>query len=56
MRTQTILLVRDTVVALSLCPTDGVYHFRLLLPRSLILIRDCQSSERAYGGNHAMNL
>lgn len=27
MRTQTILLVRDTVVMLSIHPTDGVYNF-----------------------------
>jgi len=55
MRTQTILLVRDTVVVLGLCPTDGVYRFRLF-PRTLILIRDCQISRRAWGGNHAMSL
>ena len=34
MRTQNILLVRDTVVALDLRPTDGDgrYHFRLPYP------------------------
>jgi len=32
MRTQTILLVRDTVDMLNLRPTDGKYRLRLLLP------------------------
>jgi len=31
MRTQAILLVRDTVLTLNLRPIDGEYHFHLLL-------------------------
>ena len=58
MRTQTILLVRDTVVALGLRPTDGDGRCdsRLSLPQPLIVFRNCQSSRLVYGGNHAIDL
>lgn len=56
MRTQNILLVRDTVVTLNLRPTDGRHRFHLLLPHPLIVLRDCQNSRLVFGGNHAINL
>ena len=40
MRTQGILLVRDTVIMLNVRPTDGKYHFGPLLPHQpLIMLR-----------------
>ena len=57
MRTQTILLVRDTVFILSLRPIDGRYLFRPLLPRRLLTVFDGrQGPELAYGDNHVINL
>lgn len=39
MRTQTILLVRDTVFILNLRPTDGKHRFRPLPPRRPLTVR-----------------
>ena len=57
MRTQTILLVRDTVFILNLRPTDGKYRFRLFLPhRPLTVFGGRQRPDLASGDNHAINL
>lgn len=57
MRTQSVLLVRDAVVALELRPTDddGRYHFRLPSPQPLIPFRNSQSSRLVDGDNHAID-